>query len=213
MKKIIVTSGFIFFAVICQAQWFVGSGLDYRFKSEKDGDAYSSYKKTSSEFLITPMVGYQKNKFAFGGSAILRIDTEKQMFQGNSRRPIKRNLWCIQSFVRYTFAEFGKFSIFTNTKIHFGYGNTERFADKALIEGYFYGINVTPVFSYNLSKRINFEATLNFANLGWNTIRPAKTQFDPTSSKYRKTVTNFGIGANSGDVATISVISIGISYR
>jgi hypothetical protein len=207
MKKIIITSTFIFFAVICQAQWFIGSGLDYKFTSEKD--VFSSDKKSYSEFLFTPMVGYQKNKFAFGGSIIFKIDVERTVVELPNRNVVLG----IQPYVRYTLAEIGKFSVFANAGIHFGYGNTRLFANKTLIEGYFYGINIAPVFSYKLSEKISLETTLNFANFGWNTIHPPKTQFDPASSKYRKAVTNIGLGKNSGNVTNINAISIGVVYR
>jgi hypothetical protein len=212
MKKTIITLSTISFALICQAQWVIGSGLDYKFTSEKN--VYPYDKKSYSEFLFTPMVGYQKNKLTFGGNIILKIDSERTVYDDQKRwKPNRKGLLGIQPFVRYTFVEFGKFSVFTNIGTHFGYGTTEQFADNTLIEGYFYGINIVPVFSYSLSKKINLEATLNFVNLGWNTIRPPKTQFDPDSSKYRKTITNIGLGKNSGNITNVNVISFGIVYR
>jgi hypothetical protein len=160
------------------------------------------------------MVGYQKNKLAFGGNIILKIDSERPVYDQQRRwKPNRNGLLAIQPFVRYTFAEFGKFSVLTSIGTHFGYASTNRFTDNFPVEGYIYGINITPVFSYGLSKKINLEISLDFVNLGWNTIRPPKKQFDFPFSEYGKTITNIGLGKNSGNIANISVISFGIVYR
>jgi hypothetical protein len=212
MKKIIIASILFCLAVICQAQWFIGSGLDYKFISEKDIIAFVPEKKTYSEFFFTPMVGYQKNKFAFGGNVILGIGAEKQMFQGNTLTRTKRGLWGVQSFVRYTFVEFGKFSVFANMGILLGMERINIYRGYNPVGGYFYGINLVPVFSYSLSKKINLKATLNFANLGWNVLHPQVVESSDFFTN-RKTTANFGLGKNSGNITNINIATIGITYR
>jgi len=216
MKKFIFTSALISFVVMSHAQWFAGSKFGCQFTSEKIFGSVGKLKEVRSEFSFTPIVGYQKNKFAVGG----RIGyVKKNSFEAhgewlNDRYykheiRIRTNRFGIQPFVRYTFVEYGNFSILANVGAHL-FSESIRFEYSIFgnsKSGLCFGINLVPVVSYNLSQRISLEASLNFMNLGWNkTLLAIITRYDETK-------TNFGFGAKSGNVVDVGVISLGFIYK
>jgi hypothetical protein len=238
MKKIIIILVFISFATASHAQWFTGGSLDYRSTSEENSSRNNNEKDSYSVFSIAPMIGYQKGKFAFGASFIYNTGTEKEMLllPGHWAGPgwdrsllwwppilietkstTESTFWGIQPFFRYTFAEFGRFSVFANARVHFLSGTTEQtlkyeHSDDSF-PGFHYdatslGINIAPMLSFSLSEKINLETALNFMNFGFNrTIKKHKESED------KDTITDFGLGINSENVANIGTVSIGFIYK
>jgi len=220
MKKIIITSALISLAMISQAQWFIGGSLEYNFTSKKPERGTS---ESYSKFSFAPTVGYQMYKFAFGTGFVFSAGTEietRWVYSGwwgpfSYDVKIESTLWGIQPFVHYTFVEFGKFSIFANAGLHILGGNRKEFNpfNSSAVDLEFditsFGINIVPVLSYNLSERISLEAALNFMNFGWNRVY----QEDKANKTNTGTVTNFGFGINTGNVANVSALSFGFIYK
>jgi len=250
MKKLIFTSALISFAVMSYAQWFTGGNIGFTHDLERREWPNHRATETLSEFAFAPMFGYQSDRFAFGASVGLVLNTatwkgenlRNRIWITSNKDRETTALFGIQPFVRYTFAEFGKFSVFANAGIHFltgpvvlprtyhhwgprwdHYSSSYIVIDPRLLwwppypiivmERYdmnSFGINITPVLSYNLSEKISLEATLNFMNLGWN-----RTSLTP-EDEFRddKTIErNFGIGVNSGNIVDVGAISIGFIYK
>jgi len=125
MKKNILTLALISFAAVGHAQWFIGGNVGYNHTSEeKQTNPFNKEKTTLSEFSFAPTFGYQINRFAVGGSIgfVESTTISKHWWRPNSSVPwgtssehkTKTPLFGIQPFVRYTFAEWGKFSVFAN---------------------------------------------------------------------------------------------------
>jgi hypothetical protein len=224
MKKIIFFITFISFAMTAHAQWIIGGSTEYSSISNKNNFRVSAAfesKLSQSGFSFAPMIGYQINKFAFGGSIIINTDTDTDTWlSGHYQNKTKNEtiLWGVQPFVRYTFMEFGNFSVFANTGVHILTGNSKQTYSSNIPSttnsehGILYmGINVVPVLSYRLSDRINLEAGLNFMNFGWNSV----TEEDKRnhSNPQKTTITDFGLGVNSGNAANVGTISIGFIYK
>jgi opacity protein-like surface antigen len=226
MKKFLPTTALIFFVMICQAQWFVGGNIGYHRNSEEQvSGRNNSVRTVYSEFSFAPTFGYQDNRLAFGATlSFLQHSTKSQHWSGgswvdNTDQQTKFPLWGIQPFVRYTFVEFGKFSVYANLGMHFLKGKTEReytylgWPPYTVMVPYnvnSFGINMTPILSYNLSERISLEASLNFMNFGWNKM---ESKHDDKNRDEKMTERNFGIGINSGNVADVGAISIGFVYK
>jgi hypothetical protein len=223
MKKFIIIFAFISFAMMSHAQWFTGGSAEYSSTSDKNNNGSGSYasesKKSQSGFSFAPMIGYQTNRFAFGGSIIINTATDTDAWSSGSHRnetKDKTTLWGVQPFVRYTFMEFGNFSVFANTGLHLLTGNSKQTSNNLWttdneIGITSLGINVVPVLSYRLSEKINLEAGLNFMNFGWNSVTEEDKQNSSNSQK--TTVTDFGLGVNSGNAANVGAISIGFVYK
>jgi hypothetical protein len=237
MNKFILILVFISFVATSHAQWFVGGNFEYHSTSDKDTSRGDNEKDSYSNFSFAPMVGYQKGKFAFGASFIFNTGTEKEMLllpghwwgPGLDRSPwwpplpieveatTESTFWGIQPFVRYTFAEFGRFSVFANASAHFLSGTAEQtlkysYSSEPVPSFHYdatsFGINIAPILSYNLSQRVNLETTLNFMNFGFNrTIKKHK------EIESKDTDTTFGLGVNSGNIANVGAISIGFIYK
>jgi hypothetical protein len=235
MKKIILILTLISFAVIGHAQWFIGGNVGYNHNSEEqEASSNNSEEKIISEFSFSPMFGYQADRFAIGTSLSFVQNTitdkrtywlsvwvpptvEERIF--HDERIAKITLWGIQPFLRYTLVEYGKFSVFANAELHLLTGKNEEtnnhkgpFSNTTHKERFNVrtaGVNFTPVLVYNLSERINLEATLNFMNLGWNWTRIAHDR-----NIEQKTISiNYGFGLNSGNVVDVGAISIGFIYK
>jgi hypothetical protein len=245
MKKIIITSTLVFFAMIIQAQYFLGGSLQLNHTSIESKQGPQFDRESYSNFSFAPMFGHQTGKFAFGTGFVFSSRTHIEtiaIFEpwwGWREYDVKieSTLWGIQPFVRYTFAEFGNFSIFANIRLHLlgGYRSypvsniydyltfssssfDERqrsphwpphsFPSSTDIGITAVGINITPVLSYNLSEHLSLEATLNFMNFGLNRL----TQ-EHKSSEDKRTVTNFGFGVNFENAANVSALSIGFILK
>ena len=126
MKKCIITSTCILLALVTQAQWFVGGGFDYRFTSVETMQNSDFSRDSYSGFSFAPMFGYQKNRFAIGTEVVFangtHIDTviHHDSWLGIVKHNIRveSTFWGIQPFIRYTFAEFGNFSVVANIRLH-----------------------------------------------------------------------------------------------
>jgi len=229
MKKILSTTALISFAMICQAQWFVGGNIGGNRNSEEQASGRNNSVRTIySEFSFAPTFGYQANRLAFGTTLNFQQHTTKsQRWSGsiwidNTDLKTKFPFWGIQPFVRYTFVEFGKFSVYANLGMHFLKGKNERphtysggwgWPPITVMEPYnviSFGINMTPTLSYNLSEKISLETSLNFMNFGLNIMR---STYDDKHRDEKITERNFGIGVNSGNVVDVGAISIGFIYK
>ncbi|MCL2413744.1 MAG: hypothetical protein FWC94_00615 [Bacteroidales bacterium] len=238
MKKIILTLGLISFAVILQAQWFVGGNFGYKHDFERDEGSHMRTTQTFSEFSLAPMFGYQINdRFAIGANIgfVWNKTTEKSEFLWGQNwttsyeHEATTGLFGIQPFVRYTFVEFGRFSVFANIKAHFFIGSIERPhtyylhwsgpgwqwppTPHTVMVKYnmnSFGINITPALSFSLSKRINLEASLNFMNLGWNRTSMRRDEAHRDDKIIER---NFGVGVNAANVVDVGVISVGFIYK
>ncbi|MDR2087690.1 MAG: hypothetical protein LBP72_11060, partial [Dysgonamonadaceae bacterium] len=109
--------------------------------------------------------------------------------------------WGLAPYARYSFVEFGKFSVWGSAALAFGGGetgvgdNTEKFTA--------FGLDIHPVLKYDLSDKFTLLTNLNFLNIG----------FTQVNVKDAATVTNFGLGVDAGDVATLGAINIGFLYK
>jgi len=206
--KFIIALLFASFTTASHAQWFVGSNFGYQYASEKESLNLFGTGKVCSEFSFALMFGYQTNRFAMGG----RIGFAQNTATFNANEPYsitkKRTFFGVQPFVRHTFVEYGKFSMFANVGIHLFIRRIQEAPPVGFLEDRIrLGINLTPVVSYNLSQKINLEVSLNFMNLGWNREQRNLGIGNKNPNTY------FGFGANSGNGIDVGAVSIGFIYN
>ncbi len=196
MKKIIFTLALVSFAMMSQAQIFVGGQVG--FDSEKVKDDYKN-----STLTIAPTIGYQfSEKFAAG--VRINFSSYKEVdfkFQNDDDLITKTSAFGAELFAQYTFLSFGKFSVYADASVGFISGKQKgelgsQKEDMAKISGF--GFDVIPVLAYNLTEKITLLANLNFLGLGFISSTVEDLQFDD------KTVTNnFNVGVNSNNIITI----------
>ena len=215
MKKFIVTLAFIPFAMVSHAQWFIGGNVGYLSKSDKTSWSNNSRTESLSGFSFAPMIGFQSNKTMFGGNLILSSNTvafTESWSSSSSKNETTVFFWGVQPFIRCTFWEFGKFSVFAHAGVHFLSGNKKEksiFGNNSEFSLTSFGLSVTPVLSYSLSERIRLETSLNFMNLSWN----RDTEKNKRRTQDKISSIDFGLGINSGNIINVGTISIGFIYN
>jgi len=215
VKNFVFTLTLASFATILQAQsWFVGSSFGYKRNVQELRGSNWNTKETFTKTSIVPTFGYQMSRFAVGGSIGFMYEStvrESTWVGGQNRRVRNTFLWGIQPFVRYTFAEFGRFSVFAKAEIHILSGNTSVSFDRQPAENEYslnsLGINIVPVLSYNLFRNINLEVALNFMSLGWKRTRTVSDQ------RPNEEIINRYFGLNSANLIDVSAISVGFIYK
>jgi hypothetical protein len=241
MKKFLLASTLVSLALISQAQWFIGSGIDFHYnldKSTTGKTAYSWYIDRDSDigFSVAPLIGYQRDGFAIGGSVIFYLGTglEKVEYPTSAElitreKLTKTTLFGVRPFIRHTVAEIGKFSILTNTGTHFLFGTAlqdiriNNYSHGPVVRESEYhimafGINVTPVLSYSLSSRFEIEVMFNFMNLGFN-VTTHRDKLNQYRDKHGNTKDDndtkiaVGLGSPFGNLLNSTFVSVGVIYR
>jgi hypothetical protein len=192
MKK---TFLIMFISVLCagfaNAQIHLGGSLGFGTGHTKPTQG-SKLKHTS--FSINPEVGYTLNpNFEFG--IALDLSNSKEDLAGGGEA--KSNSWGVTPYARYSFIGFGKFSIWGQGNVFFSGGkeNSQKTTN--------FGLSIQPILKYDLSDHFTLSTSLNFLNIG----------FLQTKVKGASTTTNFGLGIDSKDVATLGAISVGVTYK
>jgi len=242
LKGLAITIVLIAVSVSVNAQWFAGGEVGLNIRSENSevtsfhkrlnvitiGDT-QIYKKTNLDFKIAPKGGYYFNeKFALGlsffiGGTFVSDDSDKDNKFREYYVP-----WGVYPFARYSVFTYKKFSILLEG--YTGVGCTHSFwkirDNKIGKVGTSLGINVfniTPVVSFKLTERFQMETGLHFLSVGYNiniatidataflTQYPREWSVDSYKTNYVKH--NFDIGFNSGNVFSLSQLTIGVLYK
>lgn len=187
-------------AVSANAQWYVGGSVGFGISNdEADADGLETEKTIG--FSLIPEIGYSVNEKLDAGIS-LGFSTAKTDNVGYADGvESKTNSWEVAPYVRYSVVEFGKFSILAKGSIFVNGGKTEVNNDENKFTAF--GLNVKPVLAFNLSEKFSLLADLNFAGL----------EFSRTDNKDRNTVTNFGFGIDTNNVANTGDILIGFAYK
>ena len=200
MKKILLVLSLVFAAIAVNAQVYVGASLGYSSETKKDvnGDKQTS----NSNFTFAPKIGYSlSDVFSVGlGFGVTGGSDKTFAPNGDELTNDKTSSWAIAPFARYTFAEFGKFSVLGEGTIFFAGAK-----DAAEIKSSEFGISVKPILAFEASDNISLEASLNFLNLGFSS-KNENTEFDATTS-------NFNFGADSNNLMNTSSLQIGFIYK
>ena len=210
MKKILLVVGLAFAVMTASAQLYVGGALgfeSYGATKDKDGNKWGD---SFSQFGILPEVGYSlSDKFDVGITLGFTSETETHWFDNKKTGSDKYNVISVSPYVRYTFCEFGKFSLLGKAAVGIDLGSGKELDDKGKeVDHSSYGSTglefaITPVVLYSLSDRVCLYTNLNFAGLKFNS-----TSFKSDGEKTRST-SYFGIGANTNSAFNLGDIEVG----
>jgi hypothetical protein len=194
MKKVTLMMFVALIGVLsANAQFYLGGSLSLDMETTKPEGG----KKTDqTTFSIVPEFGYQLNQDLDLG--ITGIFSNEKDPDGN-----KSTGWGLAPYARYSFVEFGRFSVWGQAGIFIGGAE----ADKTKLKSTTFGLTISPVLKYSLSGNVDLITGLNFFNVAFS-----QTAFK-LDGKKQNTVTSFGLGANTNDVATLGNISIGFAYK
>jgi len=210
MKKILLVVSLAFAVMTASAQLYVGGALGFKSDGawkDKDGNKWGD---SYSKFGILPEVGYSLNdKFDVGITLGFTSETTTGWFDNDKTGSEKYNVISVSPYVRYSFVEFGKFSLLGKAALNVGIGSGKDLDDKGKeIDGSSYGSTelgfaITPVVLYSLSDRVCLYTNLNFAGLNFTS-----TTLKDDGEKYAS-FSKFGIGANTNSAFNLGNIEVG----
>ena len=180
-------------------KYYVGGSVGFFSNSNKPEGAPSS---SESGVSIIPEFGINLNEkldlgISFGFSSLNQKETQAE----------KSSEFEVAPYLRYSFAQFGKFSVWGQAAVSFAAGTTENTNSGVKNKYSTFGLNIAPVLKYSLSDKFDLLANLNFFNVGFNS-----TSYKQDSNKLG-TTSSFGIGADTYDVARLGAITVGFVYK
>ena len=215
MKKFFITAAVVV-ASVCtvNAQYFVGGSfnIDGKYGKEKKG-ATSTDNPASFGFKLSPKFGYYlSDKFAIGGKALFGFQAKNNKAAPNETITTTLS-WEISPFARYSVVEIGKFAVVLEGALNFGGSLPKRKYDSKttdLPSTFSYGIDITPLLTYNLSNKFTLELALDL--LSYNIDRTIKKDKVNDTKEYS---TSFEFGVDSDNVfsGNLGAITIGFIYK
>jgi hypothetical protein len=201
MKKVVLIMCVAVSSMLsANAQFYLGGSLNLGSTVNKpeNGD-----KTTVSTLTLNPELGYTViQDLELGGSLLISNHEDAQ--------DCKSTEWSISPYARYSFVEFGKFSVWGQAGLLLGGSSYERIeggGNKVDYSTSELGLNIVPVLKYSLSNHFDLISRLNFLNINFSQITTER------ESDNVGTTINFTLGANSHNVATLGNISIGFIYK
>lgn len=191
MKRILFVVSLVLAGITANAQLFVSGAVNFNTGSTKDTN---DDKTKRTNFSIAPEVGYAlSDKFEVGLGFEIGTSVTKPPV-GDKQ---KSNNWEIAPFARYSFLQFGKFSVMARGELYVSGNKTT-----ADIKTTNFGLAVVPVLKYDLTDNWALFTNLNFARLA----------FDYEKVKDGDKTTTFGLRGNSGNVFNVGDITVGFNY-
>jgi len=189
MKKLLVTASLIFAGMVVNAQLYMGARFDINAGQVKsdNGD-----KKTSDfSFGAYDDLGYRLTDVwdigaEFGGMVGVHTNHATDTETTSAH-------WLLSPYARYTVIQAGKFDF--------------KGKGSLILEGTktytMIGIQLVPMVAYNMTEHIVLQTNLNFLSFG---ISRNKVKDGDAN-------TNFNVGGNSNNVATLGGLTIGFIYK
>jgi len=225
MKKVFLTLVAIATMGVANAQLFVGGNIGFAKTGGTDenttsGTTLTVDKPKTTTWEITPKIGFQSGKMAFG--LVFGVNGEKQVRKDinvtGDEGTNKYFGWEVCPFFRYNAFEYGNFSLFCELQVPIYSGKysnkytdgTTTIENKNAGKLFGLGVQVVPGLNYKLSDHFNFDIYLNLFALGYSMDK--YTQEDPNNND--KTVEkNTELWAGVFSLPQHDAIGIGFNYN
>lgn len=229
MRKFLFTIAFAIASVAAaNSQVFIGGGLGFNWKGGEEkqtgGDAEFNNQKTPSEigFSINPKVGYFFNdrfllgvELGFGYSQGKKYGTD-----GNSNYKEDTMSWEVAPYVRCAVWQHRRFGVWINSSVY-AYGSRvepdpigTNIDDIVKGREYGAGVRFTPVLTYDVSRHIQLETSLNFCGLGYSFTKKTEQAIGANETRPETTKISHSVDYWSSDrLFQIGAIQVGFLYR
>ena len=189
MKKLVVIVSLIFAGMAVNAQLYMGAWFDIGFnKTNADN---GTKLNTSASFGCYADIGYRLTDVWDIGAEFGGTNSVYKNHISDTKTTSAQFL--LSPYVRYSVIQAGKFELM-------GKGALTLDGSKTY---YQIGLQVTPVLAYNLNEHIALQTNLNFISFG----------LSYNKEKDGNARTNFNLGGNSNNVATLGGLTIGFVYK
>lgn len=234
MKKVLLLVAMVCMGFFANAQLYVGGGLGVDFGSTKpkEGD-----KSKDFGFFISPEVGYSLNdKMDVGVNLSLGVAKyERDIWDGINgafdnlglgdmdldwddvelAKELKLTTWQFAPYFRYSLVEFGKFKVLGKASLYVLGGKGTLVPHTGNIEPEYkitqFGLNVTPMLTYDLSEKFVLFTDLNFLSLGFSSSKMKIEVGDFFSDE--NTNTGFNLGVDANNAYNVGAITVGFAYK
>jgi len=189
MKKLLVIASLIIAGMSVNAQLYMGARFDINAGQVKNDNG--DKKTTEASFGFYDDLGYRLTDVwdigaEFGGM----VGTNKNHATDTETTSAH---WLLSPYVRYTVIQAGKFDFMGKGSLIL-----EGTKNYTLI-----GLQFVPMVAYNMNERIALQTNLNFLSFG----------ISHNKEKKGDARTNFNLGGNSNNVATLGGLTIGFIYK
>ncbi len=202
----------LFVTINASAQFFAGGVANlsaYNGKSEKPKTQEVSH--SSYGFNLAPEIGMIiSDKLAAGVGVHLGMSDRQRQKNNDIHTNFGVNL-----FTDYTIATFGRLNIITRASLPLKYKRiSEKFEDSkvATTSDFSFGLEVSPLMTYDLTDRFELVTTLNFMSLKLH-ISSSTHKLETSGDESKKSHLSFHAGANSRKFIDTGAINIGIRYK
>ena len=196
----------------------------------------TSEEKTPSysEFSFSPKVGYYLNDnlavgielgFTTYSETEYLYDDDAEIHPGSGPNKAEQteynyksteNLFGVAPFVRYHFAQWNNFSLFSELSVGLAFGSSKEEMEGPSLFGF--GVSIVPGISYKINNHIQLEATLDVFGLNYIYSKSTQNQ-EYNYSNYNATLegvitaSKFGFGLDTQNLFSVANLTIGFVYR
>ena len=189
MKKLLIIASLIFAGTAVNAQWYMGAEINLNASQTKNNNG--DKKTTNASFSAYADIGYRlTDEWDFGVDYGGTIGVRKNHVNDSKDTDAH---WLLSPYVRYSLLKAGNFELL-------GKGSLILEGSKTYTQ---IGIEAVPVLAYNLNEHIALQANLNFFSFG----------ISRNKEKDGDARTNFNLGGNTNNIATLGGITIGFLYK
>jgi opacity protein-like surface antigen len=206
MKKIVyLIILFLATAVVANGQLFVGGSIGFNTASgSTEIGGVTSDNPTTLSMNFNPKIGFILSDNFWAGIN-LSLGLTHSNSNGDPEVIGSTTSIGVQPFVRYYAYRVKKFSIFGQAQAGVSFGSSKNKVGDVTNDGpktTTIGVSITPGMAFDLSSRVQLEASLNFFNLGVN--HTISKDGDDTDKS-----TTAGLGINLNNIETSGSITIG----
>jgi hypothetical protein len=229
MKKILTTAAAVFALVaVSNAQLWIGGNVGFSTQSETAKTKDDSFKQNledengdplpSMKINFTPKIGFNLNDVMCVGVGLNLATETYKAFDGTADNKVLNktalNTIGIAPFFRYTFVEFGDFSVFGEAVVNFDLTSVKYKPEEGdntkgpkIMD---LGLDIRPVVAYAISDRITLTADINIFNLGVNFQSVTADPENNKDNKYDSMGFNLGVTDN---VFTSGLLNVGLAIN
>ena len=216
MKKIMITAMLVSFAVMTQAQFYLGGELGFGINGgknkPKDGDEVQHPRTTN--FSIAPIGAYQfSEKLAIGGRVNFGLTRANNNVGEDGDNLRTETRFSVGVFAQYTCLQVGKFLFLAEGDLGFSLaGGKHKIGSTStdLAKTNTLALRVTPIIAFDLNDKVRLFSRFNFLSLGISRTSTNQGFSDPDD---RRINNHFGLGLNANEITRIGNITIGFLYK
>jgi hypothetical protein len=196
------------FCINLNAQLFIGGSVRFNSSNTNHNGTASAYKTSTYDIMIMPRIGkFLTEKLAIGLDLDLAFNGQKtDLNPGSNSNSYGLGL---SPFLRFYALRWNKFSVYGEGNLGMSFSISKNKVAGVISNGpknALISLGIHPGLSYDISKKISLETSLNFLSLGYN------YSISKNGSSTDKSL-NYNFGAGLGNIISLNAITIGGIFK